>query len=265
MNKKLLFLFFAFTGTTLLAQNYKNVDAPQQRKWTVELSSGFRSEFFEASEHIAELKTGRRLSFPQIEVSFWYALKDYFALESGVAYVQYNTNWGCGYKMFIPKHKVYSALQIPLRVRFSVPLKESNFSFFSTTGVILQFPLQKTAPRFWNMENPYQYFDGEIDYSSGYGKLHYDMCLYSPASGINILLNTKIGFMYQFDFGLGISVFGEYYKGTFTMATIDVVYTEIYNGIPSKTMSYYKTKGDYWNAGVGISYSFKQSGKRIKK
>lgn len=37
MNKKLLFLFFAFTGTTLLAQNYKNVDAPQQRKWTMEL------------------------------------------------------------------------------------------------------------------------------------------------------------------------------------------------------------------------------------
>ena len=267
MKKKLLILVFALFGTTetALTQNITDREIQQPRKWTIELSSGFRSEIFESPEHryeVAELKTGRRLSFPQIEVSFWYAFKDYFALESGLAYVQYNTNWGCGYKMFIPKHKLYSALQIPLRIRFSVPLKGSNFSFFSTTGVILQFPIQAKAPHIWIWDSPYEYFDGVIDNSSGFGKVHYHLRTFSPMCGINILLNTKIGFMYKFDFGLGISVFGEYYKGTRTMAMIDGVYKETYHAIPSESETSYETKGDYWNAGIGISYSFKNTNKK---
>jgi len=145
-------LVLVIATTTVLAQDVKNNDL-QQQKWTIELSSGFRSEIFESTNHLYfDLKTGSRLSFPQIEMNFWYSIKDYFALESGLAYVKYNTNWGCGYKMFIPKHNIYSALQIPLRARFSVPLNRSNFSFFSSVGVALQFPLQRSIPRayIWN-------------------------------------------------------------------------------------------------------------------
>jgi hypothetical protein len=245
----------------------------QQGKWTIELSSGFRSEIFASTDHgeatFSELKTGRRLSFPQIEASFWYGIKDYFALESGVAFVAYNTNWSCGLKAFIPKHSLYSALQIPLRARFSVPIGKSNFHFFSTTGIILQFPLQAKTPRGWldNLPyNPYEYFSGEISHS--WGKTSYRLWSLSPMCGINILLNAKIGFMYRFDFGLGISVFGEYYKGTRNMVLIQAAYKEKLNseidyGI--ERMSHYESKGDYWNTGIGISYSFKGISKKKKE
>jgi len=265
MTRTLFVLFFAFIcTTTVLAQDFKNSEVQQQRKWTIELSSGFRSEIFESLEHrydVAELKTGRRLSFPQIEINFWYSFKDYFALESGLAYVKYNTNWGCGYKVFIPKHNLYSALQVPLRVRFSVPFKNNNFSFFSSIGMVLQFPLQSKIPNFYIWNDHTRYFDGAVDNATLFGKTHYQLSIDAPECGINILLNTKIGFMYKFDFGLGISVFGEYYKGFRSMATINATYTEIYGGLPSYSQSSYDTKGDYWNAGMGISYSFKKSNK----
>jgi len=259
--RTLLVLFFVSicTATTVLAQDLKNRDVQQQRKWTIELSSGFRSEIFESTSYYKRYNLKAQLSFPQIEMNFWYSIKDYFALESGIAYVKYNTNWDCEYKMFIPKHNLYSALQIPLRVRFFVPFKKNNFSFFSSTGIVLQFPLQSKIPYAYIWNNHTRYFDGAVDDATSFGKTHYQLCVDAPIYGINILLNTKIGIMYKFDFGLGISVFGEYYKGFRTMAVIDATYTKVYSGIPSSTQTNYETKGDYWNAGIGISYSFKQS------
>jgi hypothetical protein len=239
----------------------------QQGKWTIELSSGFRSEIFVSTDHGdatgGEIGTGKRLSFPQIEANFWYGIKDYFALESGLAFVAYNTNWSCVGE-FMPKHKLYSALQIPLRARFSVPISKSNFQFFSTTGIILQFPLQSRIPNGWFPENdPYKDFYGEISHS--WGKTNYRLISYAPMCGINILLNAKIGFMYKFDFGLGISVFGEYYKGTRTMVLIDAVYKEKLNSESDygyARRAHYESKGDYWNTGIGISYSFKNGCKK---
>ena len=175
----------------------------QQGKWTIELSSGFRSEIFVSTEYGEEI--GKRLSFPQIEASFWYGIKDYFSLESGLAFVAYNTNWSCGMED-IPKHRLYSAIQIPLRTRFAVPIGKSDFHFFSTTGIILQFPLQARVPNGGYPESIfYKDFLGEITHS--WGKTNYRLISYSPMCGINILLNAKIGFIYKFDFGLGISVF----------------------------------------------------------
>jgi len=45
---------------------------------------------------------------------------------------------------------------------------------------------------------------------------------------------------------------------------IDATYTEIYSGFPSYSQSNYETKGDYWNTGIGISYSFKQTNNNKK-
>jgi len=244
-----------------------SISYAQEGKWTIELSSGCRSEIFESTDHTDfELKTGRRLGFPQIEMSVWYGWKDYFSLESGLAFVPYHSNWAYGFDddsktMYITKHPLYSALQIPLRGRFAVPIKD-NFYFFSSTGIVLQFPLQSKFPNAWIQEiDPYQYFSGEI--TNSWEKIKYTLRVSSPMCGINILLNMKAGFMYRFDVGLGLSVFGEYYKGTRTMAEI-VGFNSIQsnqNPIPSNTYSHYKTKGDYWHTGIGISYSFSHSKK----
>ena len=243
-----LFLFIFGITTTAFAQ---------QGKWTVEVASGVRSEIFESTDHSyatgAELKTGRRLSSPQIEASFRYGIKDYFALESGLAFLEYNTNWSCGLNAFIPKYKLYSALQIPLRARFSVPIGKSNFYFLSTAGIAFQFPLERTIPALWFPENdPATDFYGEIDHS--WGETSYHLLSYSPMCGINFLLNTKLGFMYQFNSGLGMSVFGEYYKGTRTMVTIGATYKDKLlneSDYSAEKTSSYETKGDYWNVGIG--------------
>jgi len=242
----------------------------QQGKWTVEFSSGVRIETYESHNHEFGYPMTFRPTFPQIEVNFWYGIKDYFFLESGLSYVEYNSNWQCGYEIgypkwkraFISKHKLYSALQIPLRARFSVPLGKSDFHFLSSTGIVLQFTLQRSVPNGWFPENdPYKDFSGEINMG---WKTSYCLIAYSPMREINILLNTKIGFMYQFNFGLGISVFGEYYKGTRTMVMIDAIYNEKLSNESDyypERVSNYETKGDCWNAGIGISYTFKNTRK----
>jgi hypothetical protein len=51
----------------------------------------------------------------------------------------------------------------------------------------------------------------------------------------------------------GVSVFGEYYKGTRTMAHVRAQYDS------NDFWSNYETKGDFWNTGIGISYTFSKS------
>jgi len=256
----------------LLLIGITNISFAQQKRWAVELSSGIKSEIFESTNHEFGYPMTFRPSFSHFEASFRYGIKDYFFLESGLSYVEYNTNWQCGYKTdyprwkkaFIPKHKLYSALQIPLRVRFSVPICKSNFHFFSTAGIVLQFPLQPKIPDLWfpvSENNPFKEFSGDI--ISSWEKTKYRVLALSPIHGINILLNPKIGFMYQFNFGLGISVFGEYYFGLLNMGHIIAQYGDL----PiweSESWSTYRFKGDYWSAGVGISYTLKKTGVRKK-
>jgi len=255
-------LSYAQTVDSQASSSTTNEPANSIKKgaWTVELSSGFRSEIFMSSSFVynqIDVKSGKQLSTPQIEAAVWYGLTNYFAVESGLAYVKYNTNWTHGFNS-IPKHKLYSALQIPLRVRFSVPIK-NNFHFFSTTGVVVQLPLQGQTSNRRKDNVPYIYFSGDMS-SDENTQIAYDLATLSPTYGINILLNAKIGFIYQFDFGLGISIFGEYYKGTRRMATVSAVYTEayseIYGNYGNKSKANYITKGDYWNTGIGVSYSF---------
>jgi len=235
----------------------------QQGKWTVELSSGFRSEIFESSVRYAHYryKTGNRLSTPQIEATIWYGLTNHFAIESGLSYVEYSTNWTVQYYGFIHRHKMYSALQIPLRTRFSVPIAKSNFCFFTSTGIVFQFPLQKRVSYMDTWMGRGSQFDGILESKITEHPIEYTLSAYSPLHSFNILLNARIGFVYQFDFGVGISVFGEYYKGTRTMSDI----FSQYNGGCTERYVTYNTKGDYWNTGIGISYSFKNTCKKNKE
>ena len=231
--------------------------------WTIELSSGFRSEIFMSStdHYYLDVKSGKRLSTPQIEAAVWYGLTNYFAIESGLAYVKYNTNWSVEYYESMHQHKMYSALQIPLRARFSIPIAKSNFHFFSSTGLVFQFPLQKSTTYFDMWLLRFIEFEGIIEPKiNGHPQMNYTLSTLTPLHSFNVLLNAKMGFMYQFDFGLGISIFGEYYKGTRTMVTVYADYTETYfdtyGNYGNKSKANYKSKGDYWNTGIGVSYSF---------
>jgi len=74
----------------------------QQGSWTVELSSGVMIEIYESNNHVFGYPMRFRPSFPQFEASFWYGIKNYFFLESGLSYVEYSTNWQCGYETDYP-------------------------------------------------------------------------------------------------------------------------------------------------------------------
>ncbi len=79
---------------------------------------------------------------------------------------------------------------------------------------------------------------------------------------LNFLISTGIGCNYQFKNGIGISLFGEYFTGLRTMANIRILYTLVNMDIglsPDWYDDEYITyRGDYWYAGLGISYTFQK-------
>lgn len=236
----------------------------QVKKWTIEVTSATKSEIFESTDHREtgyELKTGRRISGPKIEINVRYNFTDYFALESGFSHISYCTNWSYGLKEnglnnYVGKHELYSAIQIPIRAFFQIPISK-KIHFFTVCGFALQFPTQQKAPTIsFGFTNPYQYFYGDLYYSWYDG--FYNLSALAPYNNIHLLINTKMGLSYNFDIGLSLSVFGEYYQGTRTMATIRGEYNNFkrieYINLNAKSL--YITRGNYWSTGLGLSYSF---------
>jgi hypothetical protein len=184
-----------------------------------------------------------------------------------LAYLNYHTFWGIkenGEKWigFSAGNIWFKYLQIPLNVRYAIPLWKSNFRVYGKLGFSLNIPsfkfnhnateIQTTFPKHEEGVMPIYYF--EYTHTA---KL-YDRSL-------NILLNAGIGFEYRFKNAWGLFAEGEYYAGLRTMGHVYIDVKQIPNGVIPYVQNEYKEllliKGNYWNFNLGVSYNFKQKKK----
>lgn len=246
-------IYFAFMTFQLSAQ---------KGSWTIGLNSGLRGELFDASQHYRLYFFGNKISFPPIEFNLAYGINDNFFIETGITYIETKTNWGFGTidwgmeGRYCAQYKLYSSLQLPVNLKYNLPLFHSRFHLFTKVGLNIQIPLQKIRNLNFNADPVYMEYDG---YSY---KLEYNLDVTAPNHPINFLISTGIGCNYQFKNGIGISLFGEYFTGLRTMANIRILYTLVNMDIglsPDWYDDEYITyRGDYWYAGLGISYTFQK-------
>ena len=256
---------------------YRQLSSQQKREggWTISLSSGLRSEICFATGYSRTFWNKQRISMPPIAFGFGYLFGNHIQIETGVKYIQNYANysfeafnWG-GNTILEERHLLYSSLQIPASIKYYFPLRKSNFSLFVKAGIDFSVPLMKKRSEVYEPEDfPTDVFVWESP-STGeevqaLQKLYYSTIVEAPLQKMNILLNVGLGFSYQFKFGLGFSLYGEYYAGTMNMARIAIPYRqEQFNNI-SDTWEFYNegteyvtSRGDYWNIGLTVSYKFK--------
>jgi hypothetical protein len=161
-------------------------------------------------------------------------------------------------------------LQIPIALKYYFPLGKSKFNLFAKTGIAFGIPLQKLRSTSTYYPDSYpERSDSWIDSDGIEGRddqrMAYYTMIYAPRKPLNILLNAGFGFAYTFDFGLGLSVYTEYYTGVMNMAQISIhfrqeQYEHRLNEWESydEGVEYVNFRGDYWNVGLGVSYTFKQ-------
>lgn len=249
--KNITIIVFLLTTTISFAQ---------KGSWSIGIASGLRSEIFHGSKWIRNYSFGTRISTPPIEINFAYGINDNFVFESGLTYIEAKTNWRFGavdygiYGIYCERYSVYNSLQAPLGFKYYLPIAKSNFSFFTKIGLNIQIPLKK-----YDM---IAYFPDviTIDYSSNTYNLEYEVQIKSPTKMLSFLVSAGMGLSYYFNSGIRLSLYGEYYAGIQNTADILLRYTLIdmttnktYFNKYTEGLSY---RGDYWNVGLGISYTF---------
>ncbi|MDD4210744.1 MAG: hypothetical protein PHI52_10455 [Bacteroidales bacterium] len=234
----------------------------QKGNWTIGFNSGLRGELFQGSELFRMYSFGNKISFPSLEFNVGYGINDNFIIETGISYIETKTNWLFGAIDWgmegtnCDQYKLYTSLQLPINFKYYLPLFKNRFQFFTKVGLNIQVPLQAKRNQTFNADPVYMEYNG---YSY---KLDYDLYVTSPSNPVNVLISTGIGCNYRFKSGIGLSLFGEYYTGLRNMATICIPYTLVNMDTGLSPGSYedeYLTyRGDYWNVGLGISYTFQK-------
>ena len=246
-------IYFAFMTFQLLAQ---------KGSWTIGLNSGLRGELFDASQHYRLYFFGNKISFPPIEFNLSYGINDNFFIETGITYIETKTNWLFGAidwgmeGRYCAQYKLYSSLQLPVNLKYNLPLFHSGFHFFTKVGLNIQISLQKESNLNFNADPVH------MEYNEYSYKLEYNLDVTAPIKPINFLISAGIGCNYQFKNGIGINLFGEYFTGLRTMANIRIPYTLV-NMDTGLSPGCYEDerityRGDYWYAGLGISYTFQK-------
>jgi hypothetical protein len=243
----------------------------QKGNWTVGIATGIRGEVCFSSDYDRNFWSGREISTPPTTLFFGYNIAEHFQIESGLSYVEHKASYGVGTlewglgNMRGEQFSLYSALQIPVHFKYMLPLGKSKFNFFVQAGLDLSIPLQKKR----SMSFMTDFFEEEWNYVSN-GDSIYEHITYitgggSPNHSLNLLINAGCGFSYRFSFGLGLSVSAEYYSGVTDMSRIRITffregsrYLDSYKENPQ----YIVYRGDYWNVGFAVSYTFKKKEKK---
>lgn len=246
----------------------------EKGNWIISISAGLRSEFFSATNYNRVFSNNKKISFPSLEFGLGYVFSTRLQLETGIKYIENYADYS--FEAFSwskiltqsERHLLYSSLQIPLCLKYYIPLGKSNIYLLTKAGVDLSIPLTNnqydlltdqqsvTDDFLWN-----SLFTGQEVSTSQ--KLYYSTVLNAPLHKVNILLNLGLGLSYQFKFGMGLTLFGEYYAGTMNMAQLIIPYHQEQFNSTSNTWEFYSEgkefitfRGDYWNAGLTISYKF---------
>lgn len=263
--KSLLIILIAFTSIFL--------SFSQKGSWTIGLSSGIRGEVFQNSNTNLIVKHGTQISTPPMDFTFSYAASNNILLGSGLSFIQAKTNFKTycfNYlQMFSSEqYPLYSSLQVPISIQLQVPISLNKFNVFTKMGFVFQFPLQQSNVQNITPDVPYFEMESQAGEPTmlGFG---YSIQCTSPQHAVNVLFTSTLGLLYKFDNGLGLSLFGDYYLGMREMARVEISYERFMDGISYNTLDGTDTdvgegvekliyRGDYWNVGLGISYTFQK-------
>lgn len=242
-----------------------NPNFGQKGSWTIGLNSGLRGELFQGSQHFRLYSFGNQISFPSIELNLAYGINDNFFIETGITYIETKTNWIFGAIAWgmegtdCEQYNLYSSVQVPINLKYYLPLFNNRFHIFTKIGLNIQIPLQARNNLYFNADPV------NMEYNGNSYKLDYDLYVTAPSKPINFLISTGLGCRYQFKNEIGLTLFGEYFTGLRNMATICIPYTLVNMDTGLSPGSYddeYLTyRGDYWNVGLGIFYTFQKNSK----
>jgi hypothetical protein len=243
--------------------------------WIISISSGVKSEICFATSYSRKFWNDQHISIGPIELGFGYLFSNHIQIETGIKYsknyVNYSFeafNWG-GDIVLKERKSLYPSVDIPLCIKYYLPLGKSNWSFLIKAAIDFNVPLMGKRSEVYEAEDiPTDIFPWESpstgEQVQALQRLYYSTIVEAPLRKMNILLNLGAGFSYQFKFGLGFSVYGEYYAGTMNMTRVAIPYRqEQFNNISNswefynEGTEYVTSRGDYWNVALAISYKFK--------
>ncbi|MBP7101926.1 MAG: hypothetical protein KBA86_01625 [Bacteroidales bacterium] len=255
-NKRILFLFISIS----------NLVYAQNGSWTIGFNTGLRGEVMQGSEKHRLYKFGSQVSSPPLELNCFYGLTNQLSVGLGIGYIEHYARWKShGYPYYFNinqngfgnyNYLMYKSLQIPLSIKWDIPLFNSKFGLISTIGLTFDIPISK-LPIMFNSTLQSNIIYEETDCI--FTQFH---TFYPYNKKINYILKTGFGCICHFKNGMNISLTGEYHVGTRLMQEVNVVeYLTIKAN--NKIIEPYEDRlldyGSYWNISLGISYTFQKN------
>ena len=241
----------------------------QKNSWTIGVYSGIRSEVLQGSKDYRKYVFGNRLSTPPIKINVSYCIDSNFYVTSGLAYTEtkpkwdfFAIDWNGGEKYREKTHLLYRSIQIPMQLRYDLPIYKNDLFLFIKAGLNLDIPIYSGQSKRFVPDKEIEFTYINDDYTLSYKpQPHYS------GNKINFLINTGIGIAYQLPCKIRFALTGEYYTGTRNMTDINIPYT-LTNKTTGVVLKYNERllyRGDYWMVGLGISYTFKIKEKEEKE
>jgi hypothetical protein len=119
----------------------------QKNSWTIGVYSGIRSEVLQGSKDYRKYVFGNRLSTPPIEINVSYCIDSNFYVTSGLAYTETKPKWDSlplterlG-KYREKTHLLYRSIQIPMQLRYDLPIYKNDLFLFIKAGLNLDIPI----------------------------------------------------------------------------------------------------------------------------
>jgi hypothetical protein len=274
MNKtlKLISVFLLMTFSTFSQKNtwtigvYTGMQIQMLNSFERDYISKNYSQTTGESKNIDKWNTESRTintisKYPPVELNIRYNITNNFSISSGIGYVSYLSMWN---GLSNGRHPLdafadntywrRTCIQIPLNVRYDIRLKK-GFSFFSKLGLYMDYSVNSYSEKINFM--PSIYVPNQADTTAYYSDFKIDYR--SNGKKINLLINAGVGFAYQFQSGIGLSLSGEYNVGTMRKERFNhhLQIKEVDTHIVNYEYDYYvHNRSEYWNILFGITYTF---------